>query len=555
MTLRFLYVDPGGGFNVDLGNTAVRLGSISGLNLAADSGAVTGSSISIDNPSGTVGHSNDGLTGRKFFFVDELACSSGNQRIYAGLIGAREYTHADSETDSLRLSSANHINAELESITKLLTLRVLLDFNRPAEPVGNRVSALMALSEWTEHMSTDTTYVVLPSTPQMDANNYAPSSTLLDVLSDCALDVGYNVGLIWNDETTDKPLLWFDDINTSTAYASTIRLSNVLSEIDSFPTTGTVGATKTYSLAGTKLRRDPARIASSVVYPYRKGYQTATNAATAKAFIASDVVAPSQTVKTSARALARAQVLSSQLSTEEDVLTGTVQLAAANVNDLRELQSVSVHDTHAQGYSGFKTWRVIQRVPKQDEETPELYNVDLTMTPIVTASTVGCNDPLNVDLNFLHGTVTGYMNVPTTYSNHPTEPVDPANMNDGDDTTGSGSSESLIDGRIDGTYWLGWQSDLGSAYIVACHTYRWPPNGITQVVPSRIDYSTDGSTWTTIGWTGDYSIAGWVTYVQSASILARYWRLLAEVDTPHNLPFGFSFWAGLAGRTWKINGQ
>ena len=66
----YRYVSPGA-WSVDLGNAAVRLGRESGYAAVAETAGVAGSTVVIDDATGSAGHSGDGILGLKQFVVDE----------------------------------------------------------------------------------------------------------------------------------------------------------------------------------------------------------------------------------------------------------------------------------------------------------------------------------------------------------------------------------------------------------------------------------------------------------------------------------------------------
>lgn len=567
---KFTYADPNGAWSEDLGAAVVRLGSISGLAGSADVGGTAAAQLSFDDPDGTAGHSSDALTGWKFIFVDEPTAASGNQRIAPYLVGAREYTHASSETDSLRTGVSRHIETELKGINELLSLAKLTgsDANRPAESPAARLSWILSSAYLSAYVDDDTTYVVTASGPTMEANDYRPSGSPMDVISDCCLATGFNAFLIWADETATKPILFFDNFSTSTAYTTDYRLSNVLAHIDSFPN-GTIGATKTFSFANAKLRRDPERVGSEVAVPHRKGWIDLVNAPVAATFISRGLIAPTQSVKSDAAATTLGRKLLKASATELDTLSGSVQVPAAYVNVFREGQRASVEDRTAPGYSGFNDWRILDRTVRQDDQTTQLYTIDLTLVATVTAD---CSTDYNLDgtvtagvtldagtTTLAHGAIQGWFGIIPPDDAVSTIPIaNPTNANDGNVTTYSNVAQYVLRGA--GTVSANWYSDLGGPQTICSMrgTQEIGSNSWRSRAPDAIYSSDDGSTWTPVGWhlsftrlIPDYWIA---TFGQL--ITAQYWRLAYTETVTTTLIDGLWNWMPLGLRVydWKIIG-
>ena len=106
---------PGGpGWSVDLGDQAVRLGSIKGIVQEAELGAVGISSIYIDDLTGTAGHAGDAIIGLKQFDWKDDRAPSGHRTIWTGYIGDRRYRRGSSgESPSLITEAARIIDITL----------------------------------------------------------------------------------------------------------------------------------------------------------------------------------------------------------------------------------------------------------------------------------------------------------------------------------------------------------------------------------------------------------------------------------------------------------
>lgn len=366
MTVVYRYVDPMGAFNVDLGNQVVRLGELEGFAETAELGAVGFSHIAFDDPTGTVGHSGDHIVGLKQFQVIENAAPSGKQRIYTGYTGPRRY-HRDPRKSAI-VGDDRIIDCDLVELNCILQFNVISgdDGERPAESAGDRLTWLLA-SGYLEAI--DNGLVAYPATT-MDANDYRGQFPT-DVLSDLAMATGYNFFLYY-DEAANQVSLWFDDSNTSTNYTADIALSNVLSDINN---------TTVFSAANGVLHRDPGKVVSGVYLPYANGAFYDTDPATAAAYAPRDRVAPNANVKSAEMAQTQVARMLAENATEDDTVTCSVELPAANVNDIKRGQRVSARFSHLPGYESFFWFRVVKRTVKQIVKTPDRYTLDLELSP------------------------------------------------------------------------------------------------------------------------------------------------------------------------------
>lgn len=366
MATVYRYVDPSGAFNVDLGNQVVRLGELQGFAETAELGAVGFSHIAFDDPAGTVGYSGDHIRGLKQFQVIENSAPAGKQRIFTGYTGPRKY-HRE-ERKSAIVGNDRIIDIDLVELNCILQFNVISgdDGERAAETVGDRLTWLLG-SGYLE--AVDSGFVVYPST-DMDANDYRGQFPT-DVLSDLAMATGYNF-FLYLDESSGLVSLWFDDSNISTNYTADIALSNVLADVDE----STVFA----SYNGV-LHRDPGKVVSGVYLPYSNGSFYDTNPTTATTFAPRDRVAPNANVKSAEMAQTQVARMLAENDEEDDTITCSVELPAANVNDIKRGQRVSAKFSHLPGYESFFWFRVVKRTVKQTKTTPDRYTLDLELSP------------------------------------------------------------------------------------------------------------------------------------------------------------------------------
>lgn len=368
----------------DLGNDAVRLGSITGLAERAEHCTVGQSSIVIDDPDADVGHSGDAVLGHQVFEIDETAMAAGNRRLYQGLTGDPEYQHrADS---SLMIGSAREIVLSLVDLNALLSFREYLQTDttasRPAETVSARLA--WALAHETLSGIVADNGMVVASSVLLDAAKYHGQRPA-NVIGDCELATGFNA-FVYADETqTVVPSLAFFDSNTSTLMSSTLRLSTVSTDIDS-----------SITFAPSKRARLHAsfeNVGSRVSYQYSKGTVNVRRAATELIYPARDLPASSSNVKTSDKATDQADRMLWEHRIPEDVIYTGVELPSDKVNLIRAGQRIQLKLPHLKtqrhAQSAFSWWRITQRSVATLAKTDQLYTVDLELSPQESAYVPG----------------------------------------------------------------------------------------------------------------------------------------------------------------------
>lgn len=355
-------------FTVD-GSTVgtVRLESVD-LAESAELGAVGQGSFTIDDTAGTLA-----TTGWKDVSVEEDDCS--DSLTFSGFVGPRQIRRGTHRTLAGRDITVN--TADLNEILNLRT--VFLTGNRPRESVGDRVDWLLT-STHLSGLVADNGFVTYPST-MMDKNDYRTSKPG-DVLADCATRVNFNY-FVYPDPTTGDPSLWFADSNTSTNYSSTLRISNVLSDID-WTTTFPASPEATLNI-------DPDSVYSRVLLSYEGGRVRRTRSATASAFIERDAIAPTSSVKRRARAIDQADKYLEVHRNEDFSIEDTVLVTSSKLNLIRAGMRIQVRYSHMnpEGYSSFTWWRILERrirfvvspggIPDAPDEP--LYLLSLKLSP------------------------------------------------------------------------------------------------------------------------------------------------------------------------------
>jgi len=210
----------------------------------------------------------------------------------------------------------------------------------------------------------------------MDAADYR-GQRFNQVLDDCAQASGKNYFVWWREEVA-KLSLWYD-FASSTSYSSPLRLSNVSTDVDSV---------LTFAISpDTELSRSPDRVNSGAYLPFDGGAVYVQNTATANSFVRRDANMPSENVKSTAKATARANRYLLEMNTEEDVITTTVQLPAAKVNFIMQGMRVQFKASHLPGYTDFVWARVLNRSVQQVSE--EFYDVKMELSVVTCWSLIG----------------------------------------------------------------------------------------------------------------------------------------------------------------------
>lgn len=390
MTQFYTYRDAfgtSGVFSVGLGNDVIRFGELNGLTEMAQHLQAGTCSVTFDDPTATLGYGGDAFRANAQLTVTETGCPSGNRRLYTGIFGTRKYRRgASADTDSLRLGVQREIDVEMHDLNTLMSFRVIPNNDRTAIRPAESVTARMAWLMGTSYTDTvvDRGYVVANSTvmTKADYRGQRPAN----VVGDCEMSAGFgwNAFVYWN-EATSEPALFFDNANTSTAFSSTLRLSNVLADLDSF----TDPAAVTFAPADdAELTRDPSDLGSGVYLPFLNNAVYRTLATTITAYGRKDISAPNSNVTTRARANAQADDFLYQHATEDERITCSVELPTTHVNLLRAGQRVQVKFSHLPGYESFTWMRVVMRSPGQ-KLTDDRYTVKLELSPqeATTAST------------------------------------------------------------------------------------------------------------------------------------------------------------------------
>lgn len=359
----------------DLGNTVVRLGSMSGLTMRAYKGEVASCEISLDDPAGSID-----IEPFRSFVVDEMACSA--TRIGKWYVVQRTYER----TDSYRTGPARRIKVALYDLNATLSMKLIthstFHYLRPAETDVERINWLLA------H--------VLDTIPIVDSGLYDTADPVdlsavdytgqfpLQVLTDCANRSNKNF-FIYADETTGASSLAYFKASDLSTYVSTLNFSNVRADLNS---------TTFAPLMDASGEADPSLVYDGVYMPYgTKGDSVYVRAA--GRFLARDVVGPSANTSSRTRATELAQKMLDNHDSEQSTVHFTAKIPASQVNLIKEGMLTTARFTHIPGWETGKDVRVLNRAVKQDEENDQVYNVELAVGIPVLVNFQPGNDPAN----------------------------------------------------------------------------------------------------------------------------------------------------------------
>lgn len=285
-----------------------------------------------------------------------------------------------------------HLEISQENIQ--LAWRIIWDTDgkRPAETPAERLEWLLGsdyLTRVQDHGLID--WDGLASFPDMDKNDYRPG-TPADVLRDISLITGYNHYARYRHASTDIELAMYD-ANTSELDTSELMISNDEADIDpasdyvSNMTWPPVGDT-----AWPQLDRKGDRVAYEIAVQYAKGFVHGVRPETGYEFEYIGQVVQASSVKSPAAAGRLLNRLLTQHSTQDRRITNMrIQLKAAELNLVKHGQRIQVKQVHLPESEAFGWWRVVSKsIARPDNESQELYDVDLELSPQSPTESVFC---------------------------------------------------------------------------------------------------------------------------------------------------------------------
>lgn len=371
---------------------------------SADRGYVGTGSLLIDDPTMTAGHGTDDFRGLKPLWIENDAMSPS--RIFTGLTDDRVYRRGP-----YRDGSARQISVSLNDANVLLGLRAVsgTDGNRPAETVADRMTWILG-SSYAGDITDDAGWVET-YTDQMDANDYR-GQFFGDVVADCAMAVStaaVNWWVRW-DDYTGSFVLWFADSNTSTAFESSLRISNVIADED--------GITTFYPSVDAELRRTPDTVASGALGPYQNGMEYRTRAATADRFITRDRVAPNANVKQGVTMAATLDRFLRENRSEDDRIGVTIEVPEAAATDVQAGMRIQAKFSHFRAYQAFTWFRIVTTTKTAIGRRGHRWRIVMELVPQEDLSPGGVvqsasneSDAFTLDLNLPSPVTSGHLMV------------------------------------------------------------------------------------------------------------------------------------------------
>lgn len=357
-----------------------RLG-LPGVSLTqnAEEGSVGISTLVVDDSDSTLT-----LKGHRRIYFTETSAPTGQQVIANTYVGKKEISRGDWRVGPL----ARTFSVELADANTLISRRLVVgsDGNRPAETDVQRIQWLYGTTEANE-FNGSSTYINTSGPVAMDAVDYRGQS-VTQIIDDCAQASGKNWWIIY-EESLGEFSLWYD-FATSTAYSSTIRLSNDEADVDD--------STTFAYFPDAKLSQDPSRVYSGTLVDFSPAAGEAASwvyeqqISTGNEFVFRDVAYPSHNVKTEAKARARAVRYNADSDEEDEVIKLSFVVPAGNVNSLMHGHRIEVKGTQwgltgGHDYTSFTWMRALNRTVTQ--LAPTHYRIDVELTPVPTFTVAG----------------------------------------------------------------------------------------------------------------------------------------------------------------------
>lgn len=329
---------------------------------AAESGAIGQSSLTIDDPNGTIN-----IIGLKRFVATESDC--GDERTLRGYIEERTYERGVSEA-----SNSRQIRVTISDLNDLLAQRALVgrDAKRPRETVNKRIEWLLGTPELGDLV--ETSGRVNSSTEMMDKADHR-NSYPGDVLAECAQAAGGFNYYVWQDEDGTAKLAFRND-NTSNGNTSVLSISNVSTSI---------GSNVFAPMDDATLTRSPENTFSKAILPYARGTVTETRHATASNYQRRDGIAPNSNVKSAERASKLAREFLWEHKAEEDIIECEIEVPGGAVNLVKAGDRIACQFGHfgPEGYAGWTYMRVLEtrKKPLLRDTPPSVYRIGLKLSP------------------------------------------------------------------------------------------------------------------------------------------------------------------------------
>lgn len=484
----------------------------SGFVSAAERGAIGTGGVLIDDPDGDLT-----INGWQSFTVDDTEAFPDN-RVFTGVIADRGIGRGG----RFKVGAGRVHDCSILDLNYLLHIHLLRTnaAKRAAETDVVRVAWLLT-SEGLSGLVTDEGLV-----STSNAINFLASDLRRrypdDALTEVAPVAGKNF-FVYRDVASGNAALFYDK-NTASVWASPLRISNVPADVD--------GTTTFAPDMDANLERSPQDQYGGVSYGWLGDpiyVQSATTIST-MGFLR-DGVYDTNRVGLLATAQAQAQSFLNTRATETDIISFSVILPSAKVNQIMAGMEIDVKFSHLPGYSsGFTTTRIRRRgaIPISPTHWKLALELWALPTPVddATLDLGTCSYTANVNPgtpssdDIWGAAVTG----PGAYNYAGTPPTPTTTFTGGISESGTfnispkfGVNPGVFSGPQ--TFEARWDIDLGSAtFICKAQLIATYPHPIT-LSPLALEYSDNGSSWTT-------AIAALDGTAQSVGTTAhRYWSL------------------------------
>ena len=342
----------------------IRLGDGFSFTESALSGTFAASRVTVDDPAADIT-----IVGHHAFRAVETDCSW--ETLFRGYFAARRVKR--SKEKGFLTGASREWDCDVVDSNAVLQFEVIRGSTakRPKETDTQRLAWLLG-SGYKGPVLDDDTYV-LGYDVDLDKADYT-GQTMADVLADCGSASGANYFATWDYPKDGYALHYYRP--TRSFYSSSLRISNVLSDVD--------GETTFAPDPGAELELNPEKVFSGVLLQYgEKGSYVFEDSATVLAAIGHrrETNEAQPAVRTAARASAKAERYLEEAETEIPTITCVVHnVPTDKVNLLRIGHRVQVRFSHLPGYESFTWMRVTRRTVAQDGETQQYYSLGLELS-------------------------------------------------------------------------------------------------------------------------------------------------------------------------------
>lgn len=341
-------------------------------------------SVRIDDSAGTLD-----IDGWHTFTVEETLCSK--PRIFTGWIIGRTIDRGPYRTGAGRVWDCQIIDQN--AIFGFEVLRSSHDAKRPIETDIVRVQAAIDSGAMSGTPIYDNGRFYSTSPITLSEANFV-GQTPAEMIGSVMGVAGKNFYAYW-DNSARQISLHYGPVLTGPS--ASLSISNVYSDVTS-PAGGTVYP----PFIDAQMESDPSRLATGVLLHYKAGYvyvrnQTLIDAMSPTEFSPSewrrDFSYSSDRIGSAATANTYANIELNRRSTEDAVLTCTIQVAPQHVNLVEAGDLINVRFSHLPGFETTTQVIVNRRLVQPADGTDALYNVYLEMGLLGPGNGPGGGDP------------------------------------------------------------------------------------------------------------------------------------------------------------------